>query len=133
MKAELTNKNGHGIFNTKHRKENNFYQQITASTIEKGELIESVILRYYYTGSRNYAAIWIRAAKGAYMLSGTGYASGYGYDRESAAAAEAIQAAGVVLSKNISGAGRNAVEDALIAIAKKATGKRKIFIQSAHA
>lgn len=98
-----------------------------------GKMIPIIDLRYYMgrskTASTVYASIWVYN-KGTYT-SGHGKASGYGYDKKSAAAAAAIKDAGIVLygspydcesedhSKEayIAGVGGQAVEKALFAIA----------------
>jgi len=50
------------------------------------------------------------------LQSGAGSASGYGYDKQSAALACAIDSAGIELSKSISGVGPSAIREALGAI-----------------
>ena len=47
------------------------------------------------------------------LQSGAGSASGYGYDKQSAALACAIDSAGIELSKDISGVGPSAIHEAL--------------------
>lgn len=50
------------------------------------------------------------------MLSGSGKAGGYGYNRMSAAVSDAIKEAGFKLDKDIAGVGESAVKEALLAI-----------------
>lgn len=74
----------------------------------------AVEIRIYGTQARNYAAAWIHA-KGVYACGG-GAAGGYGYHRPSAAAANALEDAGVELEEPIGGGGESAIEGALYAI-----------------
>lgn len=74
-----------------------------------------VELRLYGTGRINTACLWIHY--GATHASGSGRAGGGGYHRPSAAAEQAIQNAGITLSKPIAGVGDNAIDEALCAIA----------------
>ena len=82
-------------------------------------LREIIIARCYMgrsaSASTVYASIWIQSS-GIYT-SGKGKAGGYGYHKESAAIADAIESAGITLDANISGVGGGAIEDALKAIA----------------
>ena len=84
----------------------------------KGEIQEPVTLRCYMgrsqLASRVYASLW--AHNHPYSLAGHGWAGGYGYCKQSAAAAEAIAKAGIELSEPIDGRGTTAIEHALIAI-----------------
>ena len=83
-------------------------------------LKEVVTVRCYKgrsaSASTVYASIWINAS-GIYT-SGKGKAGGYGYHKESAAIAEAIESAGITLDANISGVGDGAIYEALKAIAR---------------
>ena len=67
------------------------------------------------SASTVYASIWINSP--GYHSSGKGKASGYGYHKESAAIAAAIESAGITLDQSIEGIGNTAIEDALKAIA----------------
>lgn len=87
--------------------------------------------RVYFPGSVAYACVWIHDDK--IHASGSGKAGGYGYDKESAAVAEALENAGVTLSENIAGVGQHALRDALEATARAVTGKRKFFTVTAFA
>ena len=128
MKANL--KNIHKSNNiAKHRKEKGFNNQISIIDPKDGSQI--VIARFYWTDSRAYCCLWVHGD--SVYGSGAGYAGGYGYHKESAALDSAISDAGIELSENISGVGDGAMRDALVAIAKAATGKRKVFTVRAHA
>lgn len=97
----------------------NFYKGFKAIApvpdLGPGEYETLVDLRLYWTPSRVYARVWIRG--GGHYHYGQGMAGGYGYDKESAAAGDAIGAAGVGLSEDIGGRGESAIEEALQAIA----------------
>ena len=85
------------------------------------DTLKEVITARCYMGrsasaSTVYASIWINASD--VHTSGKGKAGGYGYHKESAAIAEAIESAGIELSKNISGVGEGAIHEALKAIAE---------------
>jgi len=111
-----------------NRKEDSFYYQYTVVDASLNNVLE---LRLYATNARHYACVWAHASP--YYLSGGGYAGGYGYHRASAAAEAAICDAGIKLSDPIGGRGDSAIQDALMAIAKAVTGKRKFKILTAHA
>ena len=83
-------------------------------------LKEIITVRCYMGRSSNaavvYASIWINAH--GIHTSGKGQAGGYGYDKTSAAIAEAIKSAGITIDTDISGVGDGAICDALKAIAR---------------
>ncbi len=83
-------------------------------------LREVVTVRCYMGRSAKasvvYASIWVRA--GDYLFSGHGKAGGYGYCKRSAAVDAAIRSAGITLSRSIAGVGIQAIEDAMLAIAR---------------
>ena len=82
-------------------------------------LKEIITVRCYMGRSSSasvvYASIWINSP--GYHSSGKGKASGYGYHKESAAIAAAIESAGITLDQSIDGVGDAAIEEALKAIA----------------
>ena len=136
MKAKFKNTNHVGKIR-QNRKEDKFTNQISAvvetpATYPGAEpFTQAVEARFYWTASRCYCCLWVQAEK--YYVSGGGYAGGYGYDKDSAALRAACDDAGIELSEPIAGRGRSASEDAIRAICKAATGKRKIAIVRAHA
>lgn len=83
--------------------------------------VEVVAMRLYASRSaaRIHACVWIYPAEGA-PRRGYGAAGGGGYCRRSAAAAYALEAAGVMLSRNIAGRGESAIHAALLAAAAAA-------------
>ena len=128
-------KNG---LNINHRKEDKLSKQFTVLVNGRDYegrpcLDELITLRIYWTNSRAYACIWIRGRKNEFYASGSGFAGGYGYHKESAAMEEALESAGIVIDyrDSISGRGESAMESALMAIARK-LGYRKAHICKAH-
>lgn len=112
----------------KYRKESALYRQISILDRDTGK--EIVICRTYYPGTVAYCCLWIHGP--GEHGSGAGKAGGYGYHKESAALQEAIGRAGIRLSEPIDGRGDSAMDDALEAIARAVTGKRKFYMVRAH-
>lgn len=81
-----------------------------------------ITLRLYMGRSRNastvYAAVYIRNESGTISRYGYGHAGGYGYCKQSTAAALAIEDAGIKLDSDIAGRGMTSVERALLAVAE---------------
>jgi hypothetical protein len=98
--------------------------------IRNGQLKELVTCRAYMGRSRSastvYASVWIKMPDG--FASGHGDAGGYGYHKESAAIAYAIQSAGIDLSEDIAGRGDSAIREALLALGKLAGGKGELLL-----
>lgn len=84
-------------------------------------VVEVVAMRLYASAraARIHACTWIYPADGA-PRRGHGSAGGGGYCRRSAAGAEALEAAGVVLTEDIAGRGVDALRKALLATAAAA-------------
>lgn len=120
-----------GIRAKAHRKENHFMEEYAAIVFTKGEFKTPVTLRIYGTNAMNYACLWVHHPDN--YCSGSGSAGGYGYHRPSAAAQEAITAAGIQLDERIDGRGDSATHDAVLAIAKKLYPRSKVYIHKAHA
>ena len=114
MKATI-GKNVSNAINYKGEKELMKTFNVVTDTLK-----EIITVRCYMgrssSASTVYASIWINAS-GIYT-SGKGKAGGYGYHKESAAIAEAIESAGITLDANISGVGDGAICAALEAIAR---------------
>ena len=130
------NKEAKTKFTTSHRKEGKYYfdsySAIIPSKYYENAANAVVELRLYGTGSKNYACLWVHdSSNSGIVTSGTGSAGGYGYHRPSAAAAEAIENAGITLSEDISGRGDGAIESAVFAIAKM-LGHDNAIIFHAH-
>jgi len=137
MKATFDH-NHKSKFTTSHRKEGKcWFQEYSIITTNnayevKGlkEANQVITLRIYGTGARNTACIWVNHTGFAHT-SGSGSAGGYGYDRKSAAAQEAINNAGFSLSQDIGGVGESAIREALQAIAEE-IGLKDYFLTTAH-
>ena len=89
--------------------------------------LETLIeLRIYATNARHYACVWISDKAKQRYANGSGFASGYGYDRESAAAEFALRSAGLDVS-GIWGVGDGAIREALRLIAQWLTNGERYF------
>jgi hypothetical protein len=104
-------------FNRTHRKENNFSHSYKVVVFDGKELYIPIDCRIYWTNSRCYCCLWAYS-KNSGAITCSGYAGGYGYDKESAAVGEALRNGGIILERSINGVGQSAIEDALITIAK---------------
>lgn len=103
-------------WNRSHRKEDNFMMGYKIVGIDETNLLTLVDCRIYGTRAANTCCVWV---SGEEYTQGSGKAGGGGYDRASAAVAEAVKGAGYELSEDISGVGDSAVERALLAIGKE--------------
>lgn len=121
--------NNNGI-NANHRKEKHFSHSLITCAVVDGKIEQVIDMRFYTTQSRVYCCMWVHFPN--FYASGSGYAGGYGYHRESAAAAEAIKNAGFELGFDIDGRGDTAIEDALRAITKFVTTVENCTIIRAH-
>lgn len=65
----------------------------------------------------------------SYHTSGKGRANGYGYHKESAAIADAIDSAGIKLDVDISGVGDKAIRDALAAIGRACGASQVVVVE----
>ena len=119
-------------FNINHRKEKNFYMQYSGLVWDGEKIREAVTLRLYSTDARSYCCVWI-GNNHDFHTSGSGYAGGYGYHRGSAAAAEAIEAAGYDLDEDIAGRGRSMVREAVEAIAESLYPGSPVCVLEANA
>lgn len=131
MKADLT-KLTETKRNIEHyRREAGFSNELSALDPATGRAI--VTARIYQPGTTAYCVLWVWGDKRQGYGRGLGKAGGYGYHKASAALSEAALDAGVKLSDAISGHGSGAMRDAVEAIAKAASGKRRLIIHEAHA
>ena len=97
------------------------------------DTLREIIMARCYMGrsasaSTVYASIWINASD--VHTSGKGKAGGYGYHKESAAIAAAIESAGIALDTDISGVGNSAILDALTAIANALGFERVLIVEN---
>ena len=86
--------------------------------------------RFYNTGQTIHCCAWISGRE--VYSSGYGKAGGNGYCKESAAMYDAIKDAGITMSEYWAGTGGSKQREAAIAIGKKVTGKRNLFMHVAH-
>ena len=98
---------------------------------KKGTLKTLVDVRFYQVknGSVVYCIVWISG--GEKYGRGVGRAGGYGYDKHSAALADALSDAGVAIDSDISGRGEGAEQDAIKAIGE-ALGYRDTILVDFH-
>ena len=138
MKATFKELNHAPKFTISDRKENHFHYQYSAVCFNGKNAYEAVTLRIYSTDARSYCCLWVRGncswegCGGDYWRNGSGHAGGYGYHRASAAAAKAIENAGIDLDEEISGRGWTAIENAVEAIARAMWGEG-VYIQIVQA
>ena len=140
LKADVTGLRETSRNMDSYRKESGFYREIAALDPATGRAV--VTARIYIPGSTSYCAIWI-SGPDAYGR-GLGKAGGYGYHKPSAALAEAIRDAGVILRgdiygrekinrpADIGGVGDSVMVEAVEAIARAVTGKRRFIVHTAH-
>lgn len=135
MKATITNPVQSGAVR-QNRKENAFYREYAALIPNRGrhacDSRAIVTVRIYCTNSRAYACLWAYKPDGTISISGGAYAGGYGYHRPSQAVESAFANAGVKLSENIGGVGDDAIERAVIALARELTDSQ-FLLHVAHA
>ena len=110
--------------------------QYTVLGIIDGEIRSLVEARIYMGMSRSAermtAILWVH---GKNYACGSGWAGGYGYHKQSAAAGRAIGAAGFELDTSISGAGESALIDGLKAVALAAwpdVDEKTLYVCEAH-
>jgi hypothetical protein len=122
-------------FNANHRKEGksyfNEYCGIAINNTYKN-LYPAVTIRTYQVSDygKVYSCIWINGNN--IFSSGSGSASGYGYDLKSAAVDQAIRNAGFTLSENIAGRGSILIRAAILAIGE-AIGSPIEYIHNSNA
>lgn len=112
--------------NRTHRKEAHGLDKCYALISGKTTAAE---LRLYSAGTKVYACLWIHA--GENYGSGSGWAGGYGYHKQSSAAGSAFRSAGVNLSQSIDGVGDSAIREAMLALGK-ALKVRNAWIFETH-
>jgi len=135
MKAKLPKNDIRNAKNLAHDKET--VRQDAVITLYKGELREAATVHWYMgrsrSASRVYCSVWIYTTNGQ-LCTGHGHADGYGYHKESAAFAAALDSAGVGLltddgkRAHIGGAGDTAIRKALEAITRAAGYRGKMII-----
>ncbi len=110
--------------NINHRKEHSLDRGFIAIDRQGKEICE---LRTYWPANDCYACLWIHYND--IHATGSGRAGGGGYDKRSAAAAEAFTAAGVEITRfGSTGRTREAVE----ALARKLAGRKFLTVVEAY-
>ena len=130
MKANISNLTDGKAFTPEKRDrvEKGFSKEYAVINPSTGQSV--VLLRVYWTGTTCHCIAWFFGKDS--FGNGYGKATGYGYCKESAAIAYAIDDAGIELGKRIRGLGASMVRQAAIAIGKKLTGKRKLILHVSH-
>jgi hypothetical protein len=137
MKVNKLNLKDNEIGAKRDRVSKNFYKEITIIDPSKAtddSLADNrgtvATFRFYWGSTVCHCVAWF-FGKDQYG-SGYGNAGGGGYCKESASMQGALEQAGIKLSKNIHGVGETAMREAAIAIGKKLSGKRKLYLHVAH-
>lgn len=97
----------------KCRRESSFRRQLSLVDLDTGR--ETAIVRFYGSGSRAYCCVWVH--HGNTRASGSAWAGGYGYHKESAAMDSALRIAGFTFAEYFDGVGEIGERAALEAIA----------------
>ena len=124
-------------FSRTQRKEKSFWKELAffvRKPIGPGnnnglKISPALVIRFYGAGSTIYCAFWLNLTP--YHINATGQAGGYGYDKPSAAFADAATKAGFKFSEGISAVGISAVEDAGKAMLT-CFGAQCVHIHTAH-
>lgn len=130
MQATFTKSDVYNISEAaqKARDKQALLRQFTVLGEDENGIREKVVARLYASvrpGANKITCIlW---SNGAHNANASGWASGYGYHKGSAALASAIENAGIKLSENISGCGNDAMREALLAIARADCPETKIL------
>lgn len=121
MKATFTKSNFYAISEAAYNardKQALLHQYSVLAETENGTR-EIVIARLYASLHRDACKVTcILWTNGRHNANASGWASGYGYHKGSAALADAISSAGIKLTDDISGCGNDAMREALLAIAR---------------
>lgn len=126
MKVRFNDSSGNQTqIKTTHRKEGGagFQRQLTAVCIDGKDITEVATLRTYASSTFNTwsACVWLHVGT---WDAASASASGYGYCKQSAAAAQALENLGFSFDESIrGGVGMYTIEKAFQAAAEKITGK----------
>ena len=107
------------------REEKHIYKGYKAICIDGGKIQTLVDVRIGATNGAHYACIWLDGSEWAY---GSGKASGYGYDRASAAVERAFHAAGIKFDKAFGGCGSTMTEEAIKAAGEYLSNGKTVYI-----
>lgn len=120
MQATFTKSDFYNIKESAYNARDNqalLHQYTVLAETENG-IREIAIARLYASLRRDANKVTcILWTNGSHNANASGWASGYGYHKGSAALADAISNAGIKLTDNISGCGNDAMREALLAIA----------------
>lgn len=130
MQATFTKSEVYAISEAAYKARDNqalLHQYTVLAETENG-IREIVVARLYASlrrdANRVTCILW---TNGGHNANASGWASGYGYHKGSAALADAISNAGIKLTENISGCGKRAMHEALLAIARADCPDAKIL------
>ena len=126
MKASFIG-NGTETINRNHRKDKGYTGGYIGIAVDENGIHEAVDVRTYETKSRVYACAWMKGT-GEYV-SGSGYASGYGYNMNGASVDCAIRAAGFLLDGSAEASG---ISDAVEAVTRSLFPSAQ-FVHVVHA
>ena len=111
---QITIKPRDGIKST-HRKENKLHRGYKVLAIDNNRKVHHAVdCRLYWPAERVYCCIWY--GNGEIYGSGSGWAGGYGYCKQSAAIADALIACGIDYDTHLSGVGLEKAKEVLKAI-----------------
>ena len=130
MQATFTKSDFYNIKESAFKARDNqalLHQYTVLAETENG-IREIVIARLYASLRRDANRITcILWTHGSHNANASGWASGYGYHKGSAALADAISNAGIELTEDIAGCGHDAMREALIAITRADCPEAKIL------
>lgn len=130
---------------TANRKESSFYREVSAlvPSVYPDSFRSVVTVRFYGAGTTVYCCVWIHTRDARGTIGAGAKAGGYGYHKESAALAAALDRAGVQLESQsepgeryqpggLSARGDSAILEVVKAVAR-AAGAPRARIHKAHA
>lgn len=115
-----------------NRKESAFFKSFVGVTYDEKTKTVKVIVdaRFYSSRDKVHCCVWVRSEKNDFYVSGGGYADGWGYDKESASMADALENAGLP-TKSLDGRGEFAIHSAITEIIEK-LGYKNITVIDNH-
>lgn len=125
MKATFTATDSNNVLSS-HRAENIGFD--CWAIVRKDNGTKPIEARFYCPGRATQwsCCVWINVSP--YHLSGSGKTSGFGYEKQSAALADALARAGVKLSEYIGGTGEQSIPRALAAVATACGLREKEYL-----
>jgi len=130
MKAIFKTKNLVELELDSYRKEKHFYRQYTGIN---DSLREIIIMKIYATAGTSYACFWIEDKEHGIFSSGGGKSGGkgsMGNHKASAAAQNAINAAGIFLDHGIDTYGDGAIKHAMSAIMSELSYHKHAIVEA---